>query len=233
MSQDKNRDPIPANDIPNLLEFAVEKRLSELPIAVKIKHKREGDSFVDFGQLTNIAGNSWRLRELLTVKTKAADIDPEGEYAQPGLDSQNNTVGVKGNVRLGKNIKGKNKTIAEPGDLIIGTLHTNKGNGLFAIADRQYICTSQIVAKIRNEIVPPQYLIQALRKEFPRQLIPTDLVGRETFTPKQILDVVIPQPTIEDMNRLIRLEAEIMNFQSRLDAKTREIKLLLNRYARS
>ena len=93
---------------------------------------------------------------------------------------------------LGRNIKAK-KVIAEHGDLIIATLHTNNGNGLFGIADREYICPSQIVATINADIVPPEYIIQALRREFPRQLIPTDLVDRETFTVSEILKFTCPK----------------------------------------
>ncbi len=230
MSQDKNREPVPENDIPDLLELAADNRLEEFSKSIQINYSGKGDSFIDFGQITNKAGNFWRLGELLNIKYQPSTLDPEGEYAEPGLNSQSNTVKIRGNFRLGKNIKGKNKIIAEPGDLIIATLHTNSGNGLFAIADRHYVCTSQVVAEIRSEVIPTQYLFQALRREFPRQLIPTDLVGRETFTEQQILDVVIPKPNSKDMARLIKVESEIERLQAELNTRRGEIKTLLDHY---
>jgi len=229
MSQDKNRDPIPDNDIPTLLEYASEERLREIPGAVNMKYKRDG-KFVEFMQMFESAENIWKLGELLTVKDVATPLEPNTYYAEPGLNSHNNTVRVRGNQRLGKNIKSNKKVAAESGDLIIGTLHTNNGNGLFAIADRHYICTSQIVARIKDDIVPPQYLIQALRREFPRQLIPTDLVGRENFTSKQILNVLIPKPSPIDLERLHEKQTEILKLQSDLENIKQSIETLLDSY---
>ena len=229
MSQDKSREPIPDNDIPTLLEYAAEGRLHEFPKAVNMKYEREG-KFVEFMQMFESPENVWKLGELLTVKDAATPLEPNIYYAEPGLSSHNNTVRVRGNQRLGKNIKSNKKVAAEPGDLIIGTLHTNNGNGLFAIADRHYICTSQIVAKIKDDIVPPQYLIQALRREFPRQLIPTDLVGRENFTSKQILNVLIPKPSPIDLERLHEKQHEIVKLQSNLEDIKQSIETLLDSY---
>ena len=164
-------------------------------------------SFLEFQQLFGTSENVWKLEELLTVKDAKQSLEPDKLYAEPGLDSQSNLVRVKGNLRLGRNIKAE-KVIAKEGDLIIGTLHTNNGNGLFAVADREYICTSQIVATIRADVVPPEYLIQALRREFPRQLIPTDLVGRENFTTKQILNVLIPKPGAKELAEMYNVQKE-------------------------
>lgn len=51
-------------------------------------------------------------------------------------------------------------------------------------------------------------------RELPRQLVPTDLVGKETFSRAEILDVRIPKPEcdtgdLREMDtQLKRLEAE-------------------------
>ena len=228
MSQDKNREPIPDNDIPTLLEYASEGRLREIPGAVNMKYEGK---FIEFKQIFEHAENVWKLEELLIVKDASTPLEPNTYYAEPGLNSHNNTVRVRGNQRLGRNIKSRKKAAAEPGDLIIGKLHTNSGNGLFAIADGHYICTSQIVAKIKDDIVPPQYLIHALRREFPRQLIPTDLVGRENFTQKQILNVLIPKPSSTDLERLYEKQAKISKLQSDLENTKQSIETLLDSYS--
>ena len=226
MSQDKKREPIPENDMRDLLEYISENRIDEAPNAVKMQY-HSGGSFLEFQQMFGTADNIWKLEELITLKNTKVMPEPDKLYAEPGLNSQFNRLAIKGNLRLGRNIKGK-KVIANEGDLIIGKLHTNRGNGLFGIADRKYICTSQIVAIIREDIVPPEYLIQALRREFPRQLIPTDLVGRENFTAKQILNVLIPKPSDTELQRLYQIQEYITGLQLSLEENRNEIEYLLN-----
>lgn len=135
---------------------------------------------------------------------------------------------MKGNLRLGRNINAE-KVIASEGGLIIGTLHTNNGNGLFGIVDREYICTSQIVATIREDIVPPEYLIQALRREFPRQLIPTDLVGRENFTKQQILNVLIPKPNAEELSNVFQEQKRVENLRLQIEESQQNFYEILNK----
>ena len=226
MSQDKKREPVPQNDMRDLLEYISENRIHEAPNAIKMKYS-SGGSFLEFQQMFGTPENVWKLENLITIKNTKSTLNPDSLYAEPGLDSQSNLVSVKGNLRLGRNINTE-KVIAKEGDLIIGTLHTNNGNGLFGIADREYICTSQIVATIREDIVPPEYLIQALRREFPRQLIPTDLVGRENFTAKQILNVLIPKPETTELERLYQVQKHIKELELSLEENRNEIEYLLN-----
>ena len=227
MSQDKKREPVPDNDMRDLLEYISENRIDEAPNVVKMQH-RSGGSFLEFQQIFGTADNVWKLEELITLKSTKVMLEPDKLYAEPGLDSQSNLVSIKGNLRLGRNIN-KEKVIASEGDLIVGTLHTNNGNGLFGIADREYICTSQIVGKIREDIVPPEYLIQALRREFPRQLIPTDLVGRENFTIKQILSVLVPKPNAKELAEMYKVQESIEELKLRLDENKQKIEGLLDK----
>ena len=229
MSQDTKREPVPENDMRDLLEYISENRIHEAPNAVRMQYSN-GGSFLEFQQMFGTPENVWKLEELLIIKDSSQSLEPDKWYAEPGLVSESNLVCVKGNLRLGRNIKSK-KVIAEKGDLIIGGLHTNRGNGLFAIADREYICTSQIVATIREDAVPSEYLIEALRREFPRQLIPTDLVGRENFTVKQILNVLIPKPQAMELERLYQVQEHITKLQLSLEENKNEIKHLLNNIA--
>ena len=227
MSQDKKREPVPENDMRELLEYISENRIHETHGAVQMKYS-QGGSFLEFQQLFGTSENVWKLEELLTIKGTKQPLESDKLYAEPGLDSQFNLVRIKGNLRLGKNIKAE-KVIAEKGELIIGTLHTNNGNGLFGVADREYICTSQIVARIRADKVPSQYLIQALRREFPRQLIPTDLVGRENFTTEQILNVLIPKPSKAELAEMYRVQEHIEKLKASLDKDNQKICELLDK----
>ena len=227
MSQDKKREPVPENDMKELLEYISENRIHEMPNAIRMKYYN-GASFLDFQQLFGTHENVWKLEELLTIKDTKQPLEADKLYAEPGLDSQSNLVRIRGNLRLGRNIKAK-KVIAEPGDLIIATLHTNNGNGLFGTADREYICTSQIVATINTDVVPSEYLIQALRREFPRQLIPTDLVDREIFTINEILNVLIPKPSDEELAEMNRVQKNMEELKSKLAENNQEIQNLLDK----
>ena len=227
MSQDKKREPIPENDIRNFLEYISENRIDEVPNAVKMQYS-SGGSFLEFQQIFGTSENVWKLRELITLKNTKRILEPDKLYAEPSLNSQSNIVSVAGNLRLGRNIN-REKVIANEGDLIIGTLHTNNGNGLFGIADREYVCTSQIVATIREDIVPPEYLIQALRKEFPRQLIPTDLVGRENFTKQQILSVLIPKPDADELSQMFQEQKRIENLRLQIEEIQQRFYEILNK----
>ena len=227
MSQDKKREPIPENDMRDLLEYISENRIHESLNAVKMQY-HSGGSFLEFQQIFGTADNVWKLEELITLKNTKVMLESDKFYAEPGLNSQSNLIAVKGNLRLGRNINAE-KVIASEGDLIIGTLHTNNGNGLFGIADREYICTSQIVATIREDIVPPEYLIQALRREFPRQLIPTDLVGRENFTKQQILNVLIPKPNAEELSNMFQEQKRVENLRSQIEESQQNFYEILNK----
>ncbi len=227
MSQDKKREPVPDNDMRDLLEYIAENQIHEAPGAVQMRYS-SGQSFLEFQRLFGTVENTWKLEDLITIKSTKSMLEPDTLYAEPGLNSRSNLVSVKGNLRLGRNINGE-KVIAKEGDLIIGTLHTNNGNGLFGMADREYICTSQIVATIREEIVPSEYLIQSLRREFPRQLIPTDLVGRENFTVAQILNVRIPKPNEVELEKLYRVQERLTELQASVIKNRNEIQQMLNR----
>ena len=220
MSQDKKREFIPENEIPGILEKVVDDRLEDIEGA-KIMSYKDGGSFIEFAGIISPNGGVWKLRELLDLKTKQ-DIVATEWYAEPRLDSQNNAVSP-GKKRLGKNIRASQKIFAEPGDLIIATLHTNSNNGLFAISNGNYICESQLVGKIREDLVPSSYLVKVLRKEFPRQLIPFDLVGRETFSTDQILDVLLPKPSAKEIKQLRKLDETIHQAREAIQTAEQEI----------
>ena len=227
MSQDTKREPIPENDMRELLEYISENRIHGSLDAVRIQYS-SGGSFLEFEQMFGTAENVWRLEELITIKNTKSILDPNRYYAEPSLNSQSNLVSINGNLRLGRNIN-KEKVVASEGDLIIATLHTNNGNGLFGMADREYICTSQIVCTIRDDIVPPEYLIESLRREFPRQLIPTDLVGRENFTKQQILNVLIPKPSPDELTNMFQEQKRLENLRLQIEESQQSFYQILNK----
>lgn len=152
LSQNKKREPVPGDEMPRILELAMEDRLADFAGSATMSYK-PGGNFIEFGQTMNPNFEVWKLRDLLEIKGKT-EIKPDEWYVEPRLESQNNTVSP-GDCRLGKNIKERKKIFAEPGDLIIGTLHTNNNNGMFAISNGHYICQSQIVARIKEGAAPP------------------------------------------------------------------------------
>ncbi|MBE8158143.1 MAG: N-6 DNA methylase [Betaproteobacteria bacterium] len=183
------REPIDKNDIPDLLANS-DNLGGHYP---KIWARESYRWFPDHAKKILDNEKSWALSELLDVVEQKTPLRPDVEYMQPRISSKNNSIMCNGKPRLGKNIKEKSKVIAMPGDLVISTLHTQSGNGLFAISDDEYICTSQIVAKIKENIVDRGYLCLMLRKILPTLEV-NDLVGRETYKPAEILSLRIPKP---------------------------------------
>ncbi len=189
-SSAKNREPIPDNDIPDILDQCDE--FSE--------HHPQTEATEDFLFFSRTDGrqsaalsaeNSWKLGELIEVVVKKTPLDPDKTYYMPRLHSPTNTVSPQKNQRLGRNING-DKVLTKPGDLIIATLHTQ--DGLFAYCDQEYVSTSQIVARVDERLVSKGYLKYALRMVLPT-LSNSDLVGRETYKPQEILELRIPKPT--------------------------------------
>ena len=228
MSPNKWREPIRHNDIPAVVEHLTSDalRLADHPAATVINYASAED-FLGFASADSQT-SSWALGDLLRVKTESCEIEPDKLYAEPGLSSSDNSVSVRGAPRLGRNLKGHGKVLAQTGDLIVGTLHTNNDNGLFAIADRDYLCTSQLVAEVKTDLVPLHYLLAFLRVEFPRQLIPTDLVGRETFKPEQILNVMIPQPGPATLKLARSLDQDIQQLQQAAADKLAQMRALVH-----
>ena len=181
------REPVDENDIPELLANVndIGSHYGEF-ISVR------ADSWFPAQKSAGSDKNSWTLRELLTLTEQKTDLKSDALYTQPRLNSADNSIKPNGSPRLGRNIRERSKIIAEPGDLVIGTLHTQQGNGLFAFSNDYYVCTSQIVGKVREDLVDKEYLRLVLRKEFPK-LVAHDLVGRETFSHATILGVRVPK----------------------------------------
>ena len=228
MTQNTQREPIPENDFPDVLEYYLDGKLGSHPACFSVPC--DSDKFVQEDNIGSDDSNLWRLGDILDIKEKENIdelLDPKEYYAQPSLDSQNNTVSVNGEKRLVKNFKGKKKKIAKQGDLIIGTLHTNRRNGLFAVADQEYICDSQLVASINNKI-PVSYLVECLRRKFPIQLIPADLVGRENFTEDEILNVTIPKPDCETMKKIRQIDLQYWELTQKTKSKLLELRDIID-----
>ena len=197
------REPIAQNDIPQLLSTADNWAAHYPKIAAGDNYRW----FPDHVKWSPAIDKSWALSELVEVISDKTALNPDALYMQPLINSKNNTVTCRGEPRLGRNIKGAGKVIALPGHLIISTLHTQNGNGMFAVSNGNYICTSQIVARIKKDMVEREYLCFMLRKILPT-LESRDLVGRETYKPSEILSLRIPKPesisdkTGDKINRL-------------------------------
>lgn len=225
MAQNASREPVPENDFPIVLDGYLRCTLGSLPDTAVIPVS--SDKLVPSSDVNSNGDGRWCLRDILDIKPKqdmSNIISSEQYYAEPRLNSKTNTITTRGKPRLGFNFKGKRKTIAEAGDIIIGTLHTNNGNGLFGIADRTYVCDSQLVGVIKQGI-PVTYVVECLKRSLPEQLIPDDLVGRETFTAEQILSVTLPKPNRAQLKRLQELDADICELTEKTDRLLTEIRL--------
>ena len=183
------REPVDSTDIPDLLANA--DNLAEC--YPQIQARQEYHWILNSAAQILPKEKSWALSDLLEIVSQKTLLNSDSFYEQPLINSKSNTVTCRGEPRLGRNIKEKSKVIALPGDLIISTLHTQRGNGMFAISDGNYICTSQIVAKIKEDIVDKEYLCLMLRIILPTLSV-RDFVGRETYSSEQILALRIPKP---------------------------------------
>ena len=133
---------------------------------------------------------------------------PNEEYFEPRLSRNGVLSSSSGYGRFGRNIKGNEKVLAEKGDLIIATLHTQ--DCLFAYSDKTYVTTSQIVAKVKEDLVSKAYLAFVLNKILPT-IRKSDLVGRETYKNNEILSLRIPKPSNKDKKFFSVLENELTN----------------------
>lgn len=230
-SLDTNREPINENDLPLLLEFSTERRLHEYPRCQMVRlAKNENYKFFDQDTAISIRPglDYWKLSELVNVRSDKEILIADQLYVQPSLDSITNTVSPRGKPRLGQNIKGAEKVITQLGDIIIGTLHTQQNNGLFAIADREYVTTSQLVVR-NKEIVSTGYLFAMLRILLPT-LSTSDLVGRETYKASTILALRIPKPTpaiAEAIRPIVNAINDILLARKELEYHTPDLKKLI------
>ena len=180
------REPINENGIPDFLENRA--NLKKAYGSIRLNQMK---MFVPPEADADFTRNYWLLRDIAAEKPVVA-LDPAKEYKEPGLNSDTNTIAPRGKPRLGANFKGSKKRLIEPGDLVIATLHTQRGNGLFAISDDYYVGESQLVLKIKEDMVAPEYLKAALRRILPTLKV-DDLVGRETFKREDLLNLRIPK----------------------------------------
>ena len=209
-SSDAWREPIVKNDLPSILNNINDFRSS---YALHTPTEENDYSLVDTTQHEdNFDGVA--LGDLVDVKTTKTLLNPMQEYNEPRLSSASHRI--SSHVRLGKNIKDskKGKVMVEPGDLVIATLHTQSGRGLFAISKDYYVATSQLILKIKDG-VDANYLCAILRIQLPKMKVSgSDLVGRETYSDEELLAVRIPYPPSKETQKLLN---EIDEFQSRFN----------------
>lgn len=214
LSRDKRRQPVDANDIPALLEN--KEDLGSYPT---LDAGDDDYRLLPEEERTPDAGDSWALGELLEVRRKKVSLEPGGLYVGPRINAAKNSVQPSGDPRPGRNWSGK-KIVAREGDLIISTLHTQ--NGLFAVADREYVVSSQIAARVREDLVEKGYLLFMLRSEIRKLPASRDLVRRETYKEETILGIRIPRPT-EELLRRWRRWVELHEQRERIDEELSEI----------
>ena len=215
------KEPIFDNDIQKILEY--KHTLNEIYPGKTLDKNYlfiKGDDPADKA----VKEDFFLLGELLSVKKQKQKLKANKIYKHPRISSKTNSISNCGEGRLGKNIKGE-KIIAEPGDLVIGTLHTQSGNGLFAISDDTYVATSQIVATIRTEKISKEFLTLMLQSILPK-MSKDDLTGRETYKKKDILSLRIPkQPKNFSPDKYQKLLAKTKHAEQNLKDYENQYKL--------
>ena len=224
-SSDSLREPIPDSDLPQIV-------MNRNRLATFYPPHRPTEensySFIPIADV-DISTNGKKLRELVKVKKEKTLLSPTKLYRQPSISSRTHAISSRGESRLGKNIKdrGKGKTMIQPGDLVIATLHTQSGSGLFAISDAEYVATSQLVLKI-NPDVDIDYLCSMLEIRLPKlRLKRGDLVGRETYSRHELLNITIPYPPNKDIMKVIHEIKKKKSQVKKIDNEIESLKKLL------
>ena len=161
------------------------------------------------------------LADYVSERTRKVKLQDGILYHEPRLSSGG---AIGGNPKMGEEFRAKTKKLARRGDLIIATLHTHRGQGLFAFADRDYVCQSQLVLE---SLLPQVLMEQALRVVLPTLTPPADdIVKRETFKAAQILALPMPDsipPEIVDKAERAQLCRErVARFVDEVEAEAKQ-----------
>ena len=206
------RQPQSGSQLEELVEYAGAGMLDELAPSARRSNRRAR------------ASGMWRLMDIVEVRERRERLDPEKLYYEPHIDSTTNTVKPRGGEKRGDQFpaeaRNRGRIIAQPGDLLIGTLHTNNNNGMFAIADREYVMNSGIAVRIKKDLVDPFWLKLQLNERLPKLTAPRgDTVRREKFQVDVILDVLIAKPgkrTEQDLKERSEAEKQLQKVEEKL-----------------
>lgn len=197
---DKKRDPLPGNnDLDVLLEDRMigkkcQLHVSEEKSGWKMKPKEAEHRLVfKYPQVP--------LSELVQVAKRPITITPDMLCREDKMSSALHEIFLK-EERYGYNVKTKKRYAIHFGDLVFARLHTQ--NGLFAISDGNYHCTSsRMVCEIDELKVDADYLFWVLEMVVPT-LSKMDTTGREDYSEGEILSLPVPLPsTLQEQKNLV------------------------------
>lgn len=139
------------------------------------------------------------LTDDLTEKRKVS-IKDEEEVIEPTIITREHKISVN-SIKKGNQLKIKDRILIKKGDLVFSKLHTQ--NGAFAFSDREFKSTTTFLPlKIKEEKVISEYLFWLLHILVPN-LRSSDTVGRETYKSRDILNIELRLPSIEEQKRII------------------------------
>ena len=205
-SKNKLREPINENDIDRFEKGHL--------IFTEINDFDE----IDNHRYTTDYKNYKRLKDFLILQNNFITIENEKSYCEPSISGKNNKVSTR-RKRLGKNIKGDSKKLIKKGNLVISTLHTQ--NGLFGIADKNYIANSQLVYELKPDVNRPVFFF-LLNREI-RKLSKDDVVGRETYKKEEIENIKIPILNSKQQEELVYLFKKVSDLEHQLKNVKKEI----------
>ncbi len=173
--------------------------------------------------------SKWSIEKLGNVvedltSSRFFEVGDNDKIIEPTISSKTHTIDTRKEL-LGKDVRVKKRVKLLPGDLIFARLHTQ--NGLFAFCDKEYIATQTFVpVKINEKKIDREYLFFALRVFIKNLAASGDSVGRETYKPRQILDLEIPLLPLPEQKRLV---AKIKEIEEKVGGIKKESQLLRSR----
>jgi restriction endonuclease S subunit len=122
-------------------------------------------------------------------------IDDNLIYKDPTISTKTNRISVR-NEEEGRFLKVKKRIKIERGDFVIGLLHTQ--NGAFAFSEEEFASTGTFIPfKIDENQISKKYLFNLMRSVL-RQLIKEDTTGRENYKIDDILELIVPLPSLDE-----------------------------------
>jgi type I restriction enzyme M protein len=146
-------------------------------------------------------GAAARLGDLVCVMRRTVAIGDSDICREPTISSKTQKISLR-QARHGRNVKGKNRFLILPGDLVFSRMHTQ--DGLFAVSSERFHATGTfLICRVKEDRVYTPYLLLALKYVIPTLRI-VDTTGRENYSREAILNLPIPLPPRKEQKAMTR-----------------------------
>ncbi len=139
------------------------------------------------------------LVEDLTLE-RLVNVAPDDVVIDPTITSKTHTIGISSE-QMGASVKITKRVRLIPGDLVFSRLHTQ--NGAFAYSNMNFLATTTFIPlKVHENVVDKKFLFWALHVRVP-SLSSSHSVGRETYKTRDILELPIPLPKLDEQRHIV------------------------------